>query len=178
MSKTNTPETEQPSRTEQPTTAASVASEAIQSIDAVSFDAYDGRTRQSILSLLERLVQADQGARLAAESEHGARRQLIVDLLDPGTGGGSGGPSEQKMTTLVKNLSNARVLSGDDSVLVEQFIDPSLIEMAIVIPGRSPVFANSRSFSGSVFAGPSRRFCRSRSRRFACERPATVAERS
>ena len=78
----------------------------------------------------ERLVHADQGARLtvsgsAESSETAARRQLIVDLLAPqgdqsGTGGG---PSEQEVSTLTQNVADARVLSGEDSALAEQFIE-------------------------------------------------------
>ena len=102
------PETTTPSaadRPDQPTTAADVVSEVIKSVDAVSFEAYSGQTRQSILSLLERLVQADQGARLAVSgsaesSETAAHRQLIVDLLAPrGEQSSTGdGPSEQGST--------------------------------------------------------------------------------
>ena len=66
MSETTTPSAAD--RPDQPTTAADVASEVIQSVDAADFKAYSGQTRQSILALLERLVQADQGARLASLS--------------------------------------------------------------------------------------------------------------
>lgn len=125
------------------TTAADIVRRVNTALDEHDFSAYDPEVRQSIHAAAETLVQTEQSAHLAVDSDSDdpdadLRRTIISDLAQSTSFSKEAADARSRtVLDIDDNLEDARAITDDLDGLT---VVPRLLEMFAVLPSRTPKY--------------------------------------